>query len=63
MFYYNNIYQIYKNAKYSASYQLQELVLFKFRGTNKLAYKSDIKDNKFNKGEAFTNNKAIKAAY
>jgi len=23
----------------------------------------DIKDNKFNKGEAFTNNKAIKAAY
>jgi len=23
----------------------------------------DIKDDKFNKGEAFTNNKAIKAAY
>ena len=23
----------------------------------------DIKDNKFNKGEVFTNNKAIKAAY
>jgi len=38
-------------------------LLFKFRGTNKPAYRSDIKDDKFNKGEAFTNNKAIKAAY
>ena len=63
MYYYNNVYQIYKDAKYSASYQLQELLLSKFRGTNKPAYRSDIKDNKFNTGEAFTNNKAIKAAY
>jgi len=38
-------------------------LLSKFRGTNKLAYRLDIKDNKFNIGEAFTNNKAIKAAY
>jgi len=38
-------------------------LLSKFKGTNKLAYRLDIKDNKFNKGEAFTNNKAIKAAY
>jgi len=38
-------------------------VLFKFKGTNKPAYRSDIKDNKFNIGKAFTNNKAIKAAY
>jgi len=38
-------------------------LLFKFKGTSKLAYRLDIKDNKFNKGEAFTNNKAIKAAY
>ena len=38
-------------------------MLSKFRGTNKLAYRLDIKDNKFNIGEAFTNNKAIKAAY
>ena len=60
---YNNVYRIYEDAKYGASYQLQELLLFKFRGTNKLAYRSDIKDNKFNIGEAFTNNKATKAAY
>jgi len=38
-------------------------LLFKFKGTNELACRSDIKDNKFNKGKAFTNNKAIKAAY
>jgi len=38
-------------------------VLSKFRGTNKPAHKSDIKDNKFNISEAFTNNKATKAAY
>jgi len=38
-------------------------LLSKFKGTNKPAYRSDIKDNEFNKGEAFTNNKAIKAAY
>ena len=62
-YYYNNAYRIYKDAKYGASYQPQELLLSKFRETNKLAYRSDIKDNKFNKGEAFTNNKAIKAAY
>jgi len=38
-------------------------VLFKFRGTNKPAYKLNIKDNEFNISEAFTNNKAVKAAY
>jgi len=38
-------------------------LLSKFRETNEPAYRSDIKDNKFNKGEAFTNNKAIKVAY
>jgi len=38
-------------------------LLFKFKETNKPAYKLDIKDDKFNKGEAFTNNKAIKVAY
>ena len=63
MFYYNNAYRIYKDAKYGASYQLQELLLSKFRGTNKPAYRLNIKDNKFNIGEAFTNNKAIKVAY
>ena len=62
-FCYNNTCQIHKDTKYSASYQLQELLLSKFRGTNKPAYRLDIKDNKFNKDEAFTNNKAIKAAY
>ena len=63
MYYYNNVYRIYKDAKYGASYQLQEPLLSKFKGTNELAYRSDIKDNKFNTGEVFTNNKAIKAAY
>jgi len=38
-------------------------VLFKFRETNKLAYRSDIKDNKFNINKVFTNNKVIKVAY
>jgi len=38
-------------------------LLSKFRGTNKPAYRLDITDNKFNIGEAFTDNKAIKAAY
>ena len=38
-------------------------MLSKFRGTNKLTYRLDIKDNKFNIGKAFTNNKAIKAVY
>jgi len=38
-------------------------LLSKFKETNKPAYRSDIKDNKFNKGEAFTDNKVIKAAY
>ena len=63
MFYYNNACRIYKDAKYSASYQLQEPLLSKFRGTNKPAYRSNIKDNKFNTGKAFTNNKVIRAAY
>ena len=63
MYYYNNICRIHKDAKYSASYQLQEPLLSKFKGTNKPAYRLDIKDNKFNIGEAFTNNKAIRAAY
>ena len=53
----------YKDAKYGASYWPQELLLSKFKGTNKPACRSDIKDNKFNKGEAFTNNKAVRAAY
>ena len=35
----------------------------KFRGTKELAYRPDVKDNRFNTGEVFTNNKAIKAAY
>jgi len=34
-----------------------------YKGTNKLACKSDIKDNKFNIGEIFYNDKVIKAAY
>jgi len=38
-------------------------LLSKFKGTNKLAYRLDIKDNKFDIGEAFTNNKVTKAAY
>jgi len=38
-------------------------VLSKFKGTNKPAYRSDIKDDEFNIGEVFTNNKVIKAAY
>ena len=63
MYYYNNAYQIYKNAKYSVSYWLQELLLSKFRGTNKPAYRLDIKDNEFNIGKVFTNNKVTKAAY
>jgi len=32
-FYYNNDYPIYKEAKYSTSYWLQELSLEQFRGT------------------------------
>ena len=40
-FYYNNIYQIYKETKYSANYWLQELELKELRSTNKrdLLYK------------------------
>jgi len=38
-------------------------LLSKFKGTNKPAYRSDIKDNKFNKSKAFTDDKVIKAAY
>jgi len=38
-------------------------LLSKFKGTNELACRLDIKDDKFDIGEAFTNNKAIKAAY
>jgi len=38
-------------------------LLSKFKGTNKPAYRLDIKDNEFNIDKAFTNNKAIKAAY
>ena len=63
MFCYNNIYQIYKDAKYSVSYQLQELKLLEFKGTNKLSRRLDIKDDKFNIGKLFNNNKIIKAAY
>ena len=32
-FCYNNVYQIYKEAKYSVSYQLKELKLDMFKGT------------------------------
>jgi len=38
-------------------------LLSKFRGTNKPACRLDIKDNKFNIGEVFTDDKVIKAAY
>jgi len=34
-----------------------------FRGTNEPVRRLDIKDNKFNIGEIFSNNKAIKVAY
>jgi len=34
-----------------------------YKGTNKLVRRLDIKDNKFNKGEIFYNNKVIRAAY
>ena len=63
MYYYNNACRIHKDAKYSVSYWLQELLLFKFKGTNEPAYRLDIKDNKFNIGKVFTNNKVIKVAY
>jgi len=51
------------HAKYGVSYWPQELKLLKFRGTNKPAYRLDIKDNEFNVDKAFNNNKAIRAAY
>ena len=35
IFYYNNYYPVHQNAKYSTSYQLQELKLDKLRGTKK----------------------------
>jgi len=38
-------------------------LLFKFKGTNEPACRLDIKDDKFNKGEAFTDDKVIKAVY
>jgi len=38
-------------------------LLSKFKETSELAYRLDIKDNKFDKDEAFTNDKAIRAAY
>ena len=62
-FYYNNAYQVYKDAKYSVSYQLQELKLLEFRGTNKPLRRLDIKDDKFNIGEIFTNDEVTKVAY
>jgi len=37
--------------------------ILEFRGTNKPSYRLDIKDNKFNIGEIFSNDKVIKAAY
>ena len=37
--------------------------MLKFKGTNKLLRRLDIKDDKFNIGEIFTNNGAIRAAY
>jgi len=62
-FCYNNACRIYKDAKYSASYWPQELVPIGCRGTNELVRRSDIKDNEFDIGKVFYNNKAIKAAY
>jgi len=38
-------------------------LLSKFKGTSELARRLDVKDNKFNTGKAFTNNKVIRAAY
>jgi len=35
----------------------------KYKGTNKLVRRLDIKDNEFNEGEIFYNDKAIRAAY
>ena len=63
MYCYNNACRIHKDAKYGVSYWLQEPVLSKFKETNELAYRLDIKDDEFNIGEVFTNNKATKAAY
>jgi len=34
-----------------------------YKGTNKPVYRSDIKDNNFNIGKTFYNNKVIRAAY
>ena len=51
------------DAKYSTSYQLQEPKLLKFKGTNKLLYRLDIKDDKFNIGKTFHNNKETKVVY
>ena len=36
---------------------------YDIRETNKLVYRSDIKDDKFNISEIFSNDKVIKAAY
>ena len=39
IFYYNNIYQVYRDIKYNISYQLQELDLNKIKGLrNKISY-------------------------
>jgi len=62
-FCYNNACRIYKDTKYGISYWLQELGLSKFKGTNELARRLNIKDDKFDIGEAFTDNKVIRAAY
>ena len=62
-FYYNHAYRIYKDAKYGVSYQLQELAPIEYRGTNELVRRLDIKDNKFNIGETFHDNKVIRAVY
>ena len=59
----NNYYIVYSNAKYIASYWPQEPKLLEFRETNKLLRRSDIKDDKFNIGNTFHNNKATRAAY
>ena len=52
-----------RSVIYSISYWLQELKLLEFKGTIKLLHRLDIKDDKFNIGKTYNNNKVIKAVY
>jgi len=40
-----------------------EAKIIRVRGTNELSYRSNIKDNKFNIGETFSDDEVIKIAY